>query len=415
MSKFIKSSAELGAARKLLPAKLRPSGFTEAELAAAEWARGLRETQLALCRSTNGQQRQLLRAAEICSGTETEAFVPEHEGENSNGDEEHGRMQRNGAGTDYKSHRRGQDREGQDKNQDDVEDATTREKRRKKEAKKAMKRIEKKEKKQNKHRAQDVEHLHGGEIVCALHARTESSTDAIAQMIEKAQLAASTAQELREANPHKSTGVSRTPVATGVPSDPKNPLQAAHDTRAYSGDSVSRWASSRRSSRTSRRRKRGSSSEHHWDHQPFIDRSVSPRRDRTDGPMYPTRKGTWRSRAGGVFLAPGESSEDNVDSPRASPARYLYPEEFRRRCTQSESWTSASPSPAPSRLVGPMGAARRAPSRVPAPRVGTNGGEPESPERPKRLRKRRRRPSPVYTLGAPVESSLVPVRHADAA
>lgn len=45
--------------------------------------------------------------------------------------------------------------------------------------------------------------------------------------------------------------------------------------------------------------------------------------------MWPTRKGAWRSRAGGVFLPP-EANVERQGSPSLSPARWMYPEEFNR-------------------------------------------------------------------------------------
>lgn len=49
----------------------------------------------------------------------------------------------------------------------------------------------------------------------------------------------------------------------------------------------------------------------------------------TKGAMWPTRKGAWRSRAGGVFLPP-EANVERQGSPSLSPARWMYPEEFNR-------------------------------------------------------------------------------------
>lgn len=48
--------------------------------------------------------------------------------------------------------------------------------------------------------------------------------------------------------------------------------------------------------------------------------------------MWPTRKGAWRSRAGGVYLPPEANIErqGRQGSPSLSPARWMYPEEFNR-------------------------------------------------------------------------------------
>ena len=45
--------------------------------------------------------------------------------------------------------------------------------------------------------------------------------------------------------------------------------------------------------------------------------------------MWPTRRGAWRSRAGGVYLPP-EANIERQGSPSLSPARWMYPEEFNR-------------------------------------------------------------------------------------
>ena len=68
-----------------------------------------------------------------------------------------------------------------------------------------------------------------------------------------------------------------------------------------------------------------------WDHLPYLRRSPSPCRLRTTGAMWPTRKGGWRSRAGGVYLPP-----ELRRSPSASPARWMYPEEFKRKTLRLE-------------------------------------------------------------------------------
>lgn len=65
-----------------------------------------------------------------------------------------------------------------------------------------------------------------------------------------------------------------------------------------------------------------------WDHLAYLRRSPSPCRLRTTGTMWPTRKGGWRSRAGGVYLPPELRRERH--SPSLSPARWMYPEEFKR-------------------------------------------------------------------------------------
>lgn len=112
------------------------------------------------------------------------------------------------------------------------------------------------------------------------------------------------------------------PVLT-VPRDPQNPLEEAYNLKAY--ELLLQEQHARLKAR--RRHRHGPK----WDHEPYLNRSPSPCRLRTDGAFYPTRKGTWRSRAGGIYLPPLASQKDGENiSPSPSPARYLYPEEFKR-------------------------------------------------------------------------------------
>mmetsp|Transcript_11932 Transcript_11932/g.26509 ORF Transcript_11932/g.26509 Transcript_11932/m.26509 type:complete len:273 (-) Transcript_11932:7-825(-) len=63
-----------------------------------------------------------------------------------------------------------------------------------------------------------------------------------------------------------------------------------------------------------------------WDHVPFVMRSPSPDRTRTDGTFADTKRGAWRSKAGGVFLPPVDEPETLENSGRfhsSSPARYV--------------------------------------------------------------------------------------------
>mmetsp|Transcript_13004 Transcript_13004/g.28883 ORF Transcript_13004/g.28883 Transcript_13004/m.28883 type:complete len:857 (-) Transcript_13004:170-2740(-) len=117
--------------------------------------------------------------------------------------------------------------------------------------------------------------------------------------------------------------------------------------KAASSSSSGSSSSSSSSSDTDKTLGTDSSSEESakWDHRGYLYRSPSPCRLRTEGAMAKTRKGAWRSRAGGVYLPPLEEDlatkmgDPNVVSttdraqftPSPSPARYLYPEELKER------------------------------------------------------------------------------------
>ncbi|CAK9105681.1 unnamed protein product [Durusdinium trenchii] len=107
-----------------------------------------------------------------------------------------------------------------------------------------------------------------------------------------------------------------------VPNDPMNPLNAAYDMRAYELLRKLRLDEEHQISQIAL-------DEPDWDHLGYLRRSPSPCRLRTKGTMWPTRKGAWRSRAGGVYLPP-ELNPEKRGSPSLSPARWMYPEEFNR-------------------------------------------------------------------------------------
>ncbi|KAF4689160.1 hypothetical protein FOZ60_002031 [Perkinsus olseni] len=102
------------------------------------------------------------------------------------------------------------------------------------------------------------------------------------------------------------------------PADPFNPLNEAYDVGKYE----------ELQHRHKRRRTRGRRWEHDW----YRQRSPSPIRERTDGPMWDTRAGSWRSRAGGVCLAPTEEDQDE------EPARYKIPLRVQLYEREKERW-----------------------------------------------------------------------------
>eukprot|EP01053_Blabericola_migrator_P001273 Blabericola_migrator_1__1272@NODE_132_length_13257_cov_135_196133_g116_i0_p6_GENE_NODE_132_length_13257_cov_135_196133_g116_i0NODE_132_length_13257_cov_135_196133_g116_i0_p6_ORF_typecomplete_len217_score36_76_NODE_132_length_13257_cov_135_196133_g116_i09171567 len=97
-----------------------------------------------------------------------------------------------------------------------------------------------------------------------------------------------------------------------VPPDPKNPLFAAYERPRYT-------------ERPRGRQRRHSRDEDFWTHDRFRERSLSPERPSQDTPLYDTRVGSWRARAGGVYLPPEPASDDETikkeEEPKQSGAR----------------------------------------------------------------------------------------------
>lgn len=190
----------------------------------------------------------------------------------------------------------------------------------------------------------------------------------------------------RSSSSSSARACSETALPEQPPKDPRNPLLSAHELDAYEANkreaakrqesprrnrssslkrrshrsrSHQREHSKRHMNQSSRRRKNGdsrsSASDRNrrgrrsrslrrrsrrpsrsltgaqaptWDHKPFLERSPSPCRERTEGAMYNTRKDAWRSRAGGVYIPPQRAKSES--SAREPQARYLHPEEFAR-------------------------------------------------------------------------------------
>ncbi len=120
-----------------------------------------------------------------------------------------------------------------------------------------------------------------------------------------------------------------------MPKERTNPLFQAYDRSEYD-----------RGAHRRHRRRRSFDEGGYWDHDKFLDRSPSPRRDRTAGPMANTRKGAWKSRAGGVFLPPDPVNEDDTDVEAEEPAKYVFPEDFRKRSPSRRRSRSRSLTPA---------------------------------------------------------------------
>jgi len=162
-----------------------------------------------------------------------------------------------------------------------------------------------------------------------------------------------------------------------APHDPLNPLNAAYDMRAYEMLRKLRLDEEHQMSQVA-------ADEPEWDHLGYLRRSPSPCRLRTNGTMWPTRKGAWRSRAGGVYLPPEAGEVERRGSASLSPAKWMYPEEFNR----------------------PFKEARRSPSynRYDREEISSTSSSSSSSTVPKRRRKKRRlrssshesRPSPEY-------------------
>ncbi|CEM11213.1 unnamed protein product [Vitrella brassicaformis CCMP3155] len=119
----------------------------------------------------------------------------------------------------------------------------------------------------------------------------------------------------KERASRRSLSRSRSPSPSPLPRDPVNPLDAAYDRKAY-----------RRLKRE--RKRRGSRSpsggrrDPYWEHDRYVERSESPERERTEGPMWDTRKGSWVSKAGGVYIPPADGREGEGGDDQ-EPARYI--------------------------------------------------------------------------------------------
>ncbi|CAE7541247.1 unnamed protein product [Symbiodinium natans] len=182
--------------------------------------------------------------------------------------------------------------------------------------------------------------------------------------------------QLDELEKSEGSGV---PKAISVPHDPLNPLNAAYDMRAYEMLRKLRLDEEHQMSQVA-------ADEPEWDHLGYLRRSPSPCRLRTNGTMWPTRKGAWRSRAGGVYLPPEMAEVEKRGSPSLSPAKWMYPEEFNR----------------------PLREARRSPSytRYDREEISSTSSSSSStaPKRQRRKKRRLRssshesRPSPDYVL-----------------
>eukprot|EP01056_Protomagalhaensia_sp_Gyna25_P004088 Protomagalhaensia_sp_Gyna_25__4087@NODE_36_length_6784_cov_145_152706_g25_i0_p4_GENE_NODE_36_length_6784_cov_145_152706_g25_i0NODE_36_length_6784_cov_145_152706_g25_i0_p4_ORF_typecomplete_len251_score39_74Cas_Csy4/PF09618_10/1_5e03Cas_Csy4/PF09618_10/0_079_NODE_36_length_6784_cov_145_152706_g25_i022723024 len=103
-------------------------------------------------------------------------------------------------------------------------------------------------------------------------------------------------QEIKLEQSLRQTG--KTGDEDDVPPDPRNPLLAAYE-RPPRG-------------RESRRRLPRDHWEDTWDHDRFRERSLSPERPciSDEGPVHDTRAGSWRARAGGVYLPPPDEEEE---------------------------------------------------------------------------------------------------------
>ncbi|KAH0483362.1 MAG: uncharacterized protein KVP18_004086 [Porospora cf. gigantea A] len=87
---------------------------------------------------------------------------------------------------------------------------------------------------------------------------------------------------------------------SAAPKDPYNPLVEAFDRRAYRDRKYEQ--NSRRNEHGGERPERAS----RWRHDRFEDHREVRRVQSDEPPLHDTRRGAWRSRAGGVYLPPHE-------------------------------------------------------------------------------------------------------------
>lgn len=440
MSKFIKSSAELSAARIAVRANRakRYTGFTEAEKAAADWARPLEEVREKLSRPTNGDIRGHKPPAKVLPDTEEVVLVK------------------------VKTTPKKKDRKG-DKLEKGVRKLEKRLKKEEKQRKKAEKKNRKRSKvgvikgtieihsedegdldsefeliTQGQAVMQDLgTAMEGGESnvvgraadpIEELIANAQREAAALTKHLKSAAQATEREQVLVGSSSRKTNddqrSASRSPVPQlpqAAPRDPVNPLDQAYNLKAYKelllqkqrDPSTSSTSSSSCSSsaKKKKKKKKNKKSKEKWDHEPFLERSLSPCRERTDGAMWNTRKGAWRSRAGGVYLPPPpkDPKADGFRSPTRSPtpARYLHPEQFKRNREPSRE-RRRSPSYGPEPRPRSSSASANSPSRSRQRNRGHGRRRSSSPSRVTSKRAKRSKqnpspsPSPAKSRGSPV-------------
>lgn len=371
--------------------KPRITGFTEAELAAAKWSRDLVEVREKVARPTNldaGQPFRVISRGAPEQSVTKDAHQPIKEPKSST-------------------------KQPKEKHLDDGKVKKKKDKKNKEDKKleKGAKKLAKKMRKDEKHRTQkectsDPEHVEGGLVTEPLHQGIPVEA-AIDQLIEHARVEVSSAnmanidRDVKDTffydmqgvstgsadaiaaagtNCHMDTAEKNSPPplrslaqylaeqeGMSVPVDPRNPLESAYDLKAY-----------KLFCEHMQRRKLNAPEEPEWDHLPFLRRSPSPCRLRTDGAMWPTRRGAWKSRAGGAYLPPtdappkdrkdekdveerrrqmdsrwshlssqGGPQSKGLNSPSRSQsiARYLYPEEFAKRVVRTRRSPDYKPEP----------------------------------------------------------------------
>ncbi|CAK0878062.1 unnamed protein product [Prorocentrum cordatum] len=367
MSRFIRSRPGAG---KNGAAKL--TGFTEAELAAAEWARALPEVRENYRRTTNAEVKggSVVRAAPLSS-----CLLPEGP---------LAALVMQGAGAKDADRRNIEKKKKKEKKEEkekdscllpdgavtalvvegaSVKDAEGRRKE-KKEKKGDKAKENKKERKagKEKDKKEKLAALGGAEAAgtppaSGLDACGPAPTgDAVDALIEAARAQAARAQAAVPvpSSPSGSRSASRGPKSLPppgdrVPRDPRNPLLEAQDLNAYreylrAADGPDGGA-------------RGSG-ESRWNHEGFLNRSPSPCRDRTEGAWASTRRGAWRSRAGGVYMPPSGRVEGEEDA--GAPTTGASGRPARARAQPSTSTQRSLRSAAPCRRQ------RRSPSYSPS-------------------------------------------------
>jgi len=426
MSRFIKSHEEIAAARNEARRAAKTgagAGFTEAELEAASWARRLPEVQLQIGRKTNGEKRSLntkgadlrslVRSNSLRGGAvpvvqeNPEPLLPDLPGKKP------GKEKTKKEKKEKKSHEKKKKKEKREKKEqgEGIEtgdgalaqmttgemvssevgllEAKSLEMKKRRKIAKEMRREQRRLKREERERfRQEQEEL---EAAFQDDPGLQDAIDNLIQVVQQERPAKAEALDAPEAEgqaPFRSleelvaqldelekseAGLTK-PIS--APHDPLNPLNAAYDMRAYEMLRKLRLDEEHQMSQVA-------ADEPEWDHLGYLRRSPSPCRLRTNGTMWPTRKGAWRSRAGGVYLPPEAGEVERRGSASLSPAKWMYPEEFNR----------------------PFKEARRSPSynRFDREEISSTSSSSSSTV-PKRRKKRRRlrssshesRPSPEY-------------------
>lgn len=375
MSRFIKSSSEKAllktVAKKADAAVLIGdgvgdelsviSGFTEAEQAAAKWARRLSEVQKNYERTTNSDLRHGRRSRTARhraasknnkdddelrrdAPASTKKAADKKDKETRRRDKKLKKDEKTDRKREKKLQKDDKDKGKQESRKDNSEVLMERDAHKlKKQLKKEESRRLKKEKKDKKRNRNDQDDAIGvsrmDDDIDNLITAAQMDVSFVGSSLDQPQqtlhydYSSGARTDALDAVDVSDGSAPPSPPVLPTPRDPVNPLEQAYDVQAY--EAMNRERKFNRARKEEK--KEDVRLERRWDHYPFLMRSPSPDRTRTAGPMFNTRKDAWKSRAGGVYLPPTDAQQqergehhrgrDSSDS----PARYVNRDQFKER------------------------------------------------------------------------------------